>query len=230
MSGVAAWQEIPLSEKNGWLVPIGTGQASSAPVVILFVGNRSADLVAQCQASLHSALAEQKIPAFYLAGLEPVDWDRDYSPWPEKDKYTDRAFAGEADRLGKLLTEEFLPKLQCTSPVYLLGYSLGGLAALYYASRYDFAGCGSCSGSFWYPGWLEYLQKHRPGGKIYLSLGGKEKNTRHPLMSQIEADTAAVKKMLSAQVKVKFVHEPGGHSHQIPQRLAHAITWLLSEN
>ncbi len=229
MSSDLAWQEIALNEKNGWLVPIGTDQAQQAPVVVLFAGNRSPDLVSECQAILQIAIEQQKIPAFYLAGLEPVDWDRDYSPWPAKDAYTDRVFAGEADYLGKVMTEEFLPKCQFAAPVYLLGYSLGGLAALYYASRYDFAGCGSCSGSFWYPGWLDYLQDHRFGGHVYLSLGGKEKNTRHPLMRQIEADTAEVKNILSPQAKVTFVHERGGHSHQIPQRLAHAIIWLLSE-
>ena len=230
MSGML-WREIPLSEKNGWLVPMGNDQDADAPVVILLAGNRSETLLDECQAILKPLIAEKKIPSFWLAGLEMVDWDRDYSPWYAEDPCTNRIFAGQADCLGKILTQEFLPKLRlefaAMGQVYLLGYSLGGLAALYYYTRSHFAGCGSCSGSFWYPGWLDYLQNHLPGGKVYLSLGGKEKNTRHPLMSHIETDTAAVKKILSAKAKVTFVHEPGGHSHQIPQRLAHALTWLL---
>lgn len=111
--------------------------------------------------------------------------------------------------------------------VYPVGYSLGGLAALYFHCEAGFSGCGSCSGSLWYPGWLEYLEARAPGGKIYLSLGGKEKNARDPLMRTVEEATCQTKALLSASARCTFVHEPGGHFRDVPQRLARAIAWLL---
>ena len=227
------WREvIPCGDRSGWYVPIGTDQAQTAPLVLLLAGDYSEPLLTEVQTLLQPALAQQKLPPFWLAGLEPVEWDRDYSPWYGEDTAAGRVFAGEADQYGERLMTALLPQLRrhtaSTGEVYGLGYSLGGLAALYFHSRYAWAGCGSCSGSFWYPGWLDYLAEHLPGGQVYLSLGGKEKNTRHPLMCHIEEDTAAVKKLLAPHAQVTFVHEPGGHSHQIAQRLSHALAWLLA--
>lgn len=231
MSSGSTRQSFAIGAQAGWCVPVGTDQAQTAPLVLLLAGDYNEPLLAEVQTLLQPVLARQAMPSFWLAGLESVDWDRDYSPWYAEDTATGRIFAGEADHWGALLMGELLPQLRTSTAskgeLYGLGYSLGGLAALYYHCQYEWTGCGSCSGSFWYPGWRDYLAGHLPGGKVYLSLGGKEKNTRHPLMSHIEEDTAAVKKLLSPHTQVTFVHEPGGHSHQIAQRLAHALEWLL---
>ena len=199
-----------------------------APLVFLLAGEPEG-LVAPLRAALEPAVAQGTCPAFLLAGLSPVDWDRDYSPWPAQGSQG-RAFAGEARALLRRVRET-IALLQARhalgEAVYPVGYSLGGLAALYFHCEAGFSGCGSCSGSLWYPGWLEYLEARAPGGKIYLSLGGKEKNARDPLMRTVEEATCQTKALLSASARCTFVHEPGGHFRNVPQRLARAIAWLL---
>lgn len=202
--------------------------APGAPLVFLLAGEPDG-LVVPLRAALEPAIARGNCPSFLLAGLSNVDWDRDYSPWPAQGSQG-RAFAGEAKALQPRL-QATIARLQAQhalgNAVYPVGYSLGGLAALYFHCEAGFSGCGSCSGSLWYPGWLEYLKTRAPGGKIYLSLGGKEKNARDPRMRTVEEATIQTKALLSAAARCTFVHEPGGHFRDVPQRLARAIAWLL---
>lgn len=82
--------------------------------------------------------------------------------------------------------------------MYLCGYSLGGLFALYADALWDeprLCGAASCSGSTWFPGWLEFQRLHPLRGRIFLSLGGKEKNSPDPLMAQVEQTTMEVKRL-----------------------------------
>ena len=220
-----------LQEKSCWVEPFGSIQTNS-PLILLLADNDSSKLLSALQKILPPLIAEEKCSSFLLASFGPIDWDKDYTPWPTQDP-NGRIFGGKAAVNGAFLQKYYWKSLgemfSWHGPVYPVGYSLGGLAALYYHCMYHFAGCGSCSGSFWYPGWLDYLSKHSPQGRIYLSLGSKEKNTRHPWMCQIEDSTRYVKKLLEPTAQVTFVHEPGGHFHQIPQRIAHAIAWLLQK-
>ena len=199
-----------------------------APLVFLLAGEPD-ELMVSLRPALEPAIAQGNCPAFLLAGFAPVDWDRDYSPWPAQDSQG-RAFAGEANALLPRVREtaaQLQARHSLGNAVYPVGYSLGGLAALYFHCEAGFSGCGSCSGSLWYPGWLEYLKTRAPGGKIYLSLGGKEKNARDPLMRTVEDATIQTKALLSSSARCTFVHEPGGHFRDVPQRLARAILWLL---
>ncbi len=164
-----------------------------------------------------------------------IDWDKEYSPWEAE--INGRFFSGGAR--GYLLTvkkaaEEIKSRFK-VSEVYLAGYSLGGLCALY-AGVSDkecfYSGVGSCSGSLWFTGFLDYLNKNPLHGKIYLSLGGKEKNSSDPIMVKIEEYTNTVKKIAELSESVSdccFNHEAGGHFSKIPLRIAHCINWLLCE-
>ena len=130
---------------------------------------------------------EEKLPKF-AAQLPPTllfsaqaDGDRDFTPWPAEGVREGETFTGEAEGYLRFLTETALPRLEKeyqASPLpehrAILGYSLGGLFALWAQTQGEwFQTAGSLSGSLWYPGWLDYSKAHppRPGEKIYLSLG-----------------------------------------------------------
>ena len=111
--------------------------------------------------------------------------------------------------------------------------SLGGLLAFWaVCSSGSFAGCASCSGSLWYDGWLDFLEEHPPSPwqRVYLSLGRTEEKARNPRMAQVgEATRRSFERLQRAEVPSRLVWQDGGHFHQIPRRLAGALTSLLKE-
>jgi len=165
-----------------------------------------------------------------LAEFGEIDWDTDYSPW-EAEGSGGRHFGGGADRLVRFIPQligELEGRYGAFSAVYFCGYSLGGVFALYAASvmRERVTGAASCSGSMWFPGFIRYLEAHPLGGKIYLSLGGKEKNSPDPMMASVEQRTTEARRIISKTADVTFVHEAGGHFSKIPQRICRAISCL----
>lgn len=182
--------------------------------------------------SVSENLRNTDCPPLTLAEFGEIDWDRDYSPW-EAEPDSGRKFSGGADRLLQFLPEftaELEQRFGGFNGVYLCGYSLGGLFALYAAALSDpavISGAASCSGSMWFPGWTEFLKNHPLHGKIYLSLGGKEKNSPDPLMASVEEKTNEVKRIAERTAQITFVHEPGGHFSRIPQRICRGIMELL---
>lgn len=202
------------------------GEADPA-LVLLFSGFDRALFCGVCE-----QLRGSGCPPLVLAEYGEIDWDRDYSPW-SAECGNGRKFSGGADRL-----LQFLPKFKAElerrygsfSGVYLCGYSLGGLFALYAAScdLCAYSGAASCSGSMWFPGWTEFLKAHPLRGRVFLSLGGKEKNSPDPLMASVEEKTGEVKRLAERTAQVTFVHEAGGHFSRIPQRICRGITQLLT--
>jgi len=213
-------------EKSCWMQQIVPGRG---PLVWLMAGGRNEELVGEIMRLLQPAIENAEIPSFALAGLEQVNWDEDYAPWPLITPQGRRFGCGAGAQL-TLAEETLWPAIapQTDGRIFAVGYSLGGLSALYFAGLTDkLAGCASCSGSLWYPGFTDWLRQHRPCRPVYLSLGGKEKNTRDPLMARVEECTREAYELFRPHGKTVFVHEPGGHFHGTAQRLAHAIEWLL---
>ncbi len=89
-----------------------------------------------------------------------MNWNRDLSPWRSDE--VDVSFAGEAGRTLDYIEQQVVPQLdiqsQANRPLYIWD-SLAGLFALWAIVQTDiFAGCATCSGSMWYPGFVEYVQ------------------------------------------------------------------------
>lgn len=90
---------------------------------------------------------------------------------------------------------DLIPKLKADygvdREIYLIGYSLAGLFALWTAYETDiFSAIASCSGSLWFEQWDEYVLHHqiKHESNIYLSLGGKEEKQRIRSWQELEIE------------------------------------------
>ena len=165
-----------------------------------------------------------------LCPVPEHEWNSLLSPWPA-DRIVRNAppFAGHAEEyFSSLLPELQQASLHTTGRMFLCGYSLAGLFALYACTKTDlFDGCASVSGSLWYPGWTDWLRTHPVlCSRVYLSVGEKEKNTRNPIMRTVEDNTLACEQIISAGAETFFERNPGGHFDNPSQRLRKAISWL----
>ena len=110
-----------------------------------------------------------------------------------------------------------------------MGYSLAGLFALWAMYQTDiFAGCATCSGSMWYPGFVEYVnsQPTLANKHIYFSLGGKESRTSDRLMATVADRTKEIYDLLKKDNDVIYEINPGGHFADSGKRLAKAVKWI----
>ena len=187
---------------------------------------------------------------FILLSIQPGNWNDDFTPWsaPAFRKDED-APAGLAGIYISRLTGAIKPYMDTnyrTKPeaenTALFGYSLGGLAAVYALYKTDVFGMtGSLSGSLWYDGFCEFMEKNQPfrkDVKVYLSLGKKEKLSRNPRMSKVAECTERARDILVGQLGVQngqsgaqnvcLEWNEGGHFHDIPKRFAKAVVWWIS--
>jgi len=163
--------------------------------------------------------------AFSVLSVPPGDWDRNLTPWEAPSLGGKRPpFAGEGRSfLETVLEETAQAKLLCGAvPVGILGYSLGGLFALWAACEsgvFNLAGSGS--GSLWYEGWCDYLSTHPTHARrVCLSLGDKEPKARNPRMARVGDCTEITAGLLKQQgSEVTFRWEQGGHFNDPQSRL-----------
>ena len=191
---------------------------------------------------------------FLLLSIQPDNWNDDFTPWSAPAfRKGEETPAGKADNYIRCLTEEIKPFMDAnyrTKPepehTALLGYSLGGLAALYACYKTEWFGViGSLSGSLWYDNFCEYMEQNKPLRKnlsVYLSLGRKECLSKNPRMGKVADCTERAKEILMRQLSVNdsdvqgrlfenvFLEwNDGGHFHEIPKRFAKAIAWLTRD-
>ncbi len=177
---------------------------------------------------------------FLLTWSGPVDWHRDYTPWPAPPlSAKNEPFAGQAGILKDWLLSHWLPEIQrqfspAPDEAYLIGYSLGGLCALWLMLETGgFKGCASCSGSLWYDGWMDYMRAHplkRLDSRVYLSLGTKEEKARNPRMAAVGDATRAAHALLQDDPRMSetaLAWHDGGHFTDVTERIAQGILWLM---
>ena len=172
-----------------------------------------------------------------LVQIPVADWNRQLSPWPAPACFPGgEAFGGEADA--------FLDQLCCAIPAFeernglhpvhrgIAGYSLAGLCALYaLCTRELFDGAASASGSFWFPGWMGFLEGHLPkkGSCAALSVGDREKNTRNRFLQPVEQCTRETAEVLArAGDPTVFFTNPGNHFREPELRMGRTIHHLRS--
>ena len=144
-------------------------------------------------------------------------------------------------------------------PAYraLVGYSLAGLFSLWAgvsqqvargcrpdevpsqpgAPRVDalaatFQRIGAVSGSFWFPGLLDYVEQQLSGGVVglthaYLSLGDREARTPNPQIMHVRENAELLaSKLESAGITSMFELNRGNHFQNVEGRMQKALDWL----
>ena len=200
------------------------------PSCILFVldGDR---FVPQIM-SLWSENTKARLPVFVsLSGENRL---AEYTPWPAE-ALTDHtpAFPGEGkayalalSQLAAALTERFSQK-----ELALLGYSLGGLEAVYTSFVTDaFRRIISISGSFWFPGWDEFICNNQPVCKdtAYLMLCGRNEGVgKTNIQAEAFPRTQLTQRMLCNYTRnFPLIADEGGHHENMSTRIVQAIQCL----
>lgn len=208
------------------------------PVVYLNGGDKIQDIIDGME--FHFDVDCQ---AFILLCIQPVNWYDDFSPWPVSPlAKNSEAFGGGAFEYLNYLAEVIKPfmdehyrTMQEPENTALVGYSLGGLTALYalYTCR-TFGKIGSLSGSLWYEDFIEFMESNmllNTGAKVYLSLGKGEERIRNERMAKVGDCTRKAAEILIKQLNIAgnliLEWNNGGHFTEIPHRHQKAILWLM---
>lgn len=190
---------------------------------------------------------------FILLSARPESWNDDFTPWKAPAfRRGEEPPQGRAKEYIYRLVQEIKPYMDInyrTKPepehTVLLGYSLGGLAAVYSLYLTDcFGWVGSLSGSLWYDDFCEFMERECPlrqEVKVYLSLGKKEKLSRNQRMAKVEECTVRAAELLTRQLggadgtvaveerirkeSIRLEWNEGGHFHEVAKRFAKAILW-----
>lgn len=190
---------------------------------------------------VYQVLRESSVRDFTLAVISGLDWNHDMAPWdiPPVSEKDAPCTAGAEEYLG-LLTERIVPEVEDKLPGTVLwrglaGYSLAGLFAFYALYQTDFfSRAASVSGSFWYPGFLEYAfsgdMRRRPDC-LYLSLGDRECRTKNPYLKTVQECTEQIAAFCRGRgIDTFFQVNPGNHFQHAVRRTAAGIAWILERN
>ena len=101
------------------------------------------------------------------------------------------------------------------------------------ASVATFQRIGAVSGSFWFPGLLDYVDQQLNGGAVglthaYLSLGDREARTPNPQIMHVRENAELLaSKLKSAGITSKFELNRGNHFQNVEGRMQKALDWLV---
>jgi predicted alpha/beta superfamily hydrolase len=174
---------------------------------------------------------------FIFVVIENIDWDNEMTPyWNPPIFKGDSEYLGLASQYLLLIEQDIIPKvmeqLLCSIKEYIItGYSLGGLFSLYSILKTNlFTKFVSCSGSLWYPNFIEFFKNsfNRNDIKIYLSLGDKEKNDKDISRCVEDKTKELYNYLIEKNIDVKFELNPGNHFKDISQRMAKGIKYILN--
>ena len=92
---------------------------------------------------------------------------------------------------------------------------------------------GAVSGSFWFPGLLDYVDQHLSGGAVglthaYLSLGDREARTPNPQIMHVRENAELLASELeNAGITSTFELNRGNHFQNVEGRMQKALNWLV---
>ena len=92
---------------------------------------------------------------------------------------------------------------------------------------------GAVSGSFWFPGLLDYVDQQLNGGAVglthaYLSLGDREARTPNPQIMHVRENAKLLaSKLESAGITSTFELNRGNHFQNVEGRMQKALDWLV---
>ena len=92
---------------------------------------------------------------------------------------------------------------------------------------------GAVSGSFWFPGLLDYVDQQLRGGAVglthaYLSLGDREARTPNPQIMHVRENAELLaSKLQNAGITSTFELNRGNHFQNVEGRMQKALDWLV---
>ena len=223
-------QKLQIRQKACYIEQNGSG----GPIILWGMYPHRGNEIAHMWDCLMETVNDQD---FLFCAFQVIDWNGDFSPWKSPAAFGDEEFKGNGPKTLQWLMNDLIPELKADygvdREIYLIGYSLAGLFALWTAYETDiFSAIASCSGSLWFEQWDEYVLHHqiKHESNIYLSLGGKEEKTKNPVMARVGDRTRTQERILRNDLKVKHTtleFNSGGHFADAQKRLAKAVKWLL---
>ena len=177
-------------------------------------------------------------------------WEENFSPWCAPRVFAKGPNFGDgAQKTLDTLINHVIPWTESEltdPPTYrvLVGYSLAGLFSLWAgvsqpgAPHVDvptptFQRIGAVSGSFWFPGLLDYVNRQLNGGAVglthaYLSLGDREARTPNPQIMHVRENAELLTSRLeSAGITSMFELNRGNHFQNVEGRMQKALDWLV---
>lgn len=178
---------------------------------------------------------------FIFVSIAKISWHNDLTPWEYSPLYKgDSKYLGYADSYLKEIENDFIPKVEeyITNKLNkeisyygIVGYSLGGLFALYSGFKTDrFKRIASASGSLWYPKFSEFVKSNKLSDnidKIYFSLGNKESKSKNEILSTVEDKTKKIYEYISKNTNSIYEENEGNHFKDGILRMAKGIKWIL---
>lgn len=188
-------------------------------------------------------------------------WEENFSPWCAPRIFAKGPNFGDgAQKTLDALINQVIPWAESDltePPAYraLIGYSLAGLFSLWAGvsqpgvSQRAACGCqpdavpiptfqriGAVSGSFWFPGLLDYVDQQLRGGAVglthaYLSLGDREARTPNPQIMHVQENAELLaNKLRDAGITSMFELNRGNHFQNVEGRVQKALNWLVAQN
>ena len=186
-------------------------------------------------------------------------WEENFSPWCAPRVFAKGPNFGDgAQKTLDTLINQVIPWAESEltePPAYrvLVGYSLAGLFSLWAGVSQQVArGCqhdataphvdapaatfqriGAVSGSFWFPGLLDYVDQQLSGGAVglthaYLSLGDREARTPNPQIMHVRENAELLASRLeNAGIISTFELNRGNHFQNVEGRMQKALDWLV---
>lgn len=166
--------------------PVPPDRDYAYPVLYVQDGN---SLIVESIDELESRFSTGALPELLLVGIEPLHRLDEYTPWSAPPLVEGRpGFGGDGDAYLAFLIHQVKPYVEAQYRVQngpshtgMIGASLGGLISMYAAFKYGdvFGLIGSISGSYWYPGIIDFMRSHSlettaDKQRFYLSVGTKE--------------------------------------------------------
>ena len=189
-------------------------------------------------------------------------WEENFSPWCAPRVFAKGPNFGDgAQKTLDTLINQVIPWAESEltdPPAYrmLVGYSLAGLFSLWAGVTQagvsqqvarscqpgtptapqptaTFQRIGAVSGSFWFPGLLDYVDQQLSGGVVgitraYLSLGDREARTPNPQIMHVRENAELLaSKLESAGITSTFELNRGNHFQNVEGRMQKALDWLV---
>ncbi len=173
-------------------------------------------------------------------------WEENFSPWCAPRVFAKGPNFGDgAQKTLDTLINQVIPWAESEltdPPAYrmLVGYSLAGLFSLWAGLSQacitpipTFQRIGAVSGSFWFPGLLDYVDQQLRGGAVslthaYLSLGDREARTPNPQIMHVRENAELLaSKLQNAGITTTFELNRGNHFQNVEGRMQKALDWLV---